>query len=424
MLSKKNNYFERVSAKIFMFSMIANGCGYLFQIIMGHMLSVENYGIINALIALMSILSAPGSVIAATVTKYSAENMKTETKDRVALVYRTAVWLTIMIQLLMLFGALLFSRLLQNMFHIGNEYIIVTITVSAISLMPFAGYSVLQGVQEYITYGIQEVILNLSKLVISIFLVYMGLKVYGVLLALAVAYLLQSFYCSYKIKYIGIAKKYTLQECFKCLKGWKQYIFSAVWVRIAILIMMNMDTLLVKMLYSDYEVGIFSSGMVIAKIGMYIATALVVPMVPMVIAEKTNQKKVKELITKTFVYGIGSTFVYSIFLITVGKYIINLVFGERYLESVYIFPYICFYVIGITGMVIVMNYALASGKMTFFVSSMFVGIVVIFVGVKMISVPINILFIYLSIIINVLLILNIIYIFRSFQKEKIKIKNV
>lgn len=423
MLNKKNNYFEKAGAKIFMFSMIANGCGYLFQIIMGHMLSVENYGIINALIALISILSAPGSVIAATVTKYSAECMRIETKDKLSLIYKTAIGLTVVVQALMLLGSLCFSGLLQNIFHIGNEYMIATITVSVISLMPFAGYSVLQGVQEYITYGIQEVILNISKLVISVVLVYMGLEAYGVLMALAMAYLLQSFYCSYKIKCIGIAKKYTWQECFKCLKGWKQYIFSAVWARIAILIMMNMDTLLVKMLYSDYEVGIFSSGMVIAKIGMYIATALVVPMVPMVIAAKTNQKKVKELITKTFVYGIGTTLVYLIFLITVGKYVVNLVFGERYLESVYIFPYVSFYVIGITGMIIVMNYALASGKMTFFVSSMFVGIAVIFAGVKMVSVPINILFVFLSIIINVILISNIIYIFGSFRKEKIRIKN-
>ena len=108
---------------------------------------------------------------------------------------------------------------------------------------------------------------------------------------------------------------------------------------------------------------------------------------------------------------------YSVVLITIGKYIVNLLFGERYYESIYYYPFICPYVIGVTGLVIVMNYTLAYGKMTFFTGSMLVGFIGIFAGVQIINVPITILFIFLSVIINMLLILNIVNIFRNLQKE-------
>ena len=420
MLKTKNNVFEKASAQIFIFSMIANACSYLFQIIMGNMLSVENYGIINALIALVSVMSAPGSVIAAAVTKYSAESMRSESKEKVALVYQTAVKLTMVIQVIMLLGGVCFRQQLEKTFDISKEYVLITVVVSAISLIPFAKYSMLQGMQEYVAYGIQEIILCGSKLGISVFLVYIGLEAYGVLLALILSYFLQSLYCLYKIQKLDVIKKYTWSECFLCLKEWKDYIFSAIWVRIVILMLMNLDTLLVKMLYSNYEVGIFSSGMVITKIGMYLATALVVPMVPMIINEKENHKNVKKLVTKTFVYGIGAMAVYSVVLLTIGKYIVNLLFGERYYESVYYYPFICPYVVGVTGLLIVMNYTLAYGKMIFFTGSMLVGFVVIFIGIQLIEVPVTTLFVFLSILINMLLILNIINIFRNLKTESKK----
>ena len=60
---KKLQEFEKNSMILFVLLMGANGCNYLFQIIAGNRMEVEDYGVVNTVLGLVGILTIPTTMI-------------------------------------------------------------------------------------------------------------------------------------------------------------------------------------------------------------------------------------------------------------------------------------------------------------------------------------------------------------------------
>lgn len=65
--------FERNSAIVFAISMLANVVTYLYQIVMGNLLSPADYGTINTLLSLSIVIGVPSGIISTLVATYTAK---------------------------------------------------------------------------------------------------------------------------------------------------------------------------------------------------------------------------------------------------------------------------------------------------------------------------------------------------------------
>jgi O-antigen/teichoic acid export membrane protein len=152
------------------------------------------------------------------------------------------------------------------------------------------------------------------------------------------------------------------------------YYLSALGIKTVVLILLNFDTILMKMLFAENEVGYYSSAMVIAKIGMYVTTALIVPLFPMAVQSKCSGENPKPLLLKCMIYSVGFNIVYSVAVLLFGRNIILLLYGESYLSATDLFIYVFPYVIGLSCIMILMNYFLALNKGNFFTAVLGVAI--------------------------------------------------
>ena len=69
---KKLQEFEKNSMILFVLLMGANGCNYLFQIIAGNLMEVEDYGVVNTVLGLVGILAIPTTMISMVSARYTA----------------------------------------------------------------------------------------------------------------------------------------------------------------------------------------------------------------------------------------------------------------------------------------------------------------------------------------------------------------
>ena len=160
-----------------------------------------------------------------------------------------------------------------------------------IGLFPLTAAGALQGIQEYKEYGMQSVVLYSTQLLISVILVLIKWNIVGVLIAISSANILSGIYSCIHLHFPNEFYRLNINNVIKYLKLWKGYIFKSIFARSVILLLLNMDMLVIKANYSGYMAGIYSSAMVITKIGMYLATSIIVPLFPMTIEVQEKPKK-------------------------------------------------------------------------------------------------------------------------------------
>ena len=71
-LSRAVREFEKNSLVVFSIMMIANLGNYLYQIIMGKLLTTESFGDLNTLLSLSMVMSVPAGILQLVATKYAA----------------------------------------------------------------------------------------------------------------------------------------------------------------------------------------------------------------------------------------------------------------------------------------------------------------------------------------------------------------
>ena len=154
-----------------------------------------------------------------------------------------------------------------------------------------------------------------------------------------------------------------------------KYAVAAIVAQGCVIAITNGDVLLVKIYFSDVETGIYSSASVIGKIAMYVSTAVVAALFPLVIKKNQKGEDTFPLFKKALFYGGGISVVSGIGMSLLGKYVISILFGERYQDAVRYLPYVCMFVVPLTFVTILMNYVLAINKIKLFGISIAFGLV-------------------------------------------------
>lgn len=421
---KKIQDFEKSSMILFVLMMGTNVTNYLFQILIGNIMTVEDYGTVNTLQSIVRILSIPTTIITIISARYIALNIEVKDENKISSVINVLFKIVLIVNaFLMLIGGLGASQI-SNLFKIDINYVIAAIILAVVTVVLSMILGIAQGMKKFIAYGMQNLVVALGKLFISIILVTLGWRVYGVIWATFLGTILAVLIGMKNIWPFFLKSFNNKVRSIIDLKEFINYSFMTIVAQGCIIMITNGDILLVKMYFTDTEAGVYSSAMVIGKIAMYVSSAVIATLFPMVVNQAQNKENTIPLLKKALVYGGGMSICCGGSMIVFGNFVINLLFGSKYKEAISFLPAVCLFVVPLTFLTILMNYVLAIGKAKFFGFTMAIGLLTIILINKYVHESIFQMISMCGAILTVIFIINIIVLIRNQGYYRVEIDEI
>lgn len=378
LLNKEKNSFEKNSILLFVLMMGGNVCNYLFQIVAGNLMEVESYAQVNTVLAIVSVLSIPTTIITMICARYIALNTSIGNEHKIAAVLRALFQFIIIVVIILMIAMLFLMNGITQIFALDSRwYVIGALAIAILNLCFSITAGTLQGMKQFFPYGVQTILTALGKLVFSVGFILIGWSVYGVMAAVMIGIVLA---IGYGLRYMGnYVKEAVLRKEKSGLdaREFLRYSIGTVVAQGCVVALTSGDILLVKAYFSDTETGLYSSAMVIGKISMYVSTAIIATLFPMVVEKYEKGENTVPLFRKAMLYGGGVSVLCAVGMVTLGNLVISILFGERYMEAIQFLPAVCMYVVPLTFVTIFMNYTLAINRLKMFDIFALAGVIAI-----------------------------------------------
>ena len=356
-LSKDDLY--RSSVILFVGAVAGGGANYLFQIIMGRMLPVTTFGELNTLLALITIIGIPFAAItnyiAREVAGLMARGENAATNSFVLVSYRWILSLGLLACLLM--AGL--SGYLADFFKMEQRLALALLALAIyLSLGISVTRGVLQGTQNFWMLSFMPAGLGFSKLLFCVALVYLGYALAGVMAGIALGSMLV----------LGIASVPVMRAfrsgfgSFEVEAGAGYRFLPILLANFAFAVLSQSDIILVKRLFTAYDAGIFSSAAIIAKIVLYLPTALSLALFPMVASYTRRGGSTRHYLSRSLTLTLLIAMSSAALLYLYPQFLIATFFGEKFLTAVHLLGPFALAVAPMTLVHLIMTYEVARGR--------------------------------------------------------------
>lgn len=315
------------SALVVVGSNSVNFLNYLYHLLMGRLLGPSGYGELVALISLMGLLGILPSPFNLVVVKYaSIIKSRAELNNLVS-------WLRIKVfQFSILFFILiiLISPILYSFLHISNiVYLILIAVPSLFTLLATLNRAIMQGLLMFKQMIFSLILESVSKILISILLIFLSLYLFGAIIAWIVSVALGCYLTFY---YLKIHTKKNPKRP-SILKNMLLYACPVLIQSLSTTSLYTSDLILVKHFFSSHDAGIYAAVSTLGKIIFFGAGPIGTVMFPLV-----SQRSARgENYLRIFKYSLFATFVLSLAVLALYWFFpdlaITLLYGKAYTEA-------------------------------------------------------------------------------------------
>ncbi len=361
-LSTTNIVFKAGGA-LFLCSMITNLFNYMFQITMGRMLTVSEYGLMNSLLSISMVMSIPLSAFFLLISRHVSEVHALDQKSSLYSIYIAANKKILLPSLLCLCVYWLFSGFLQTFLNSPSVLPLVFLGFAILCYMPvLINSSVLQGVQNFKWLSIVQGVFGPLKYVFCLLFVFAGFGVTGVMAGVAAAYIGQIATTSFPLKKI-LSKKSdnNVDKTSFNFSGINNILIA----NISFAVLSQADMPLVRHLFHGNEAGLYASASVLGKAVMYLPAAFVLAMYPVVAGNSTLNRSSRGVLYKTMLITIILSGSGAFLLFLFPDTILALLFGNEYRQAHEILRLFGFAMLPMSIVMILLNYFIAKGKTSF-----------------------------------------------------------
>ena len=349
---------DRSVVLLFVFSMLGSIVNYSFQIMLGNMLALSDFGNFNTINSISTNLMCLYSPLAVYICRVSVENQTNLLVGKN--IYQKIFRFTIGISLVLFgLGVVFFANTFGKSFGVESfslGLLIMIMTIIAGIYVVLNG--MLQGINRLAWYGFLGLVLMVVKFSLS----YMGIRLGGQITAAVWAMLISYVVViGLIITIIGITAR--RQNADKKKDELTSIRYSAIFKLYGLTFLVQMiislyinggEIILMNYLYDSEFVGLYSLAATVAKASMYVLSIFTSALLPNIASDWAKGKNIKRkfFIAMAFCFIVGAAWV--LFLMTAGLYVIPLLFGEGYYQALLNVKYMAFWVIGI-GMLLVVN---------------------------------------------------------------------
>ena len=310
---------------VIIFTTLASFFSYLFQLLMGRMLTPADYGLLFSLVSLWNIISLLGTSFSTIVAKYAAVFIASGKNEKIGAMMKRGFRDSLILGIGVFIVLILLSSIIGNFLQTGDQTLLLALFASSFTLFLLPLFmGVLQGTERFFGYGFTSALVPFSKLVFAIALVYLGFGIIGGIAGLLVSGFIGTLAGFWFLKDI----KWNGDFSFSGSHSYSVIVLLSV---IFSGILWNADAVLARHFLSPEDSGIYSMIAVLGKIILYAPAGISIVLFPRVAGahergEATKGKLIKALAA---VIGISGAITAAYFLLP--SQIVSLLFGESYL---------------------------------------------------------------------------------------------
>jgi O-antigen/teichoic acid export membrane protein len=307
------------SAVIFAGSFVANIVNYIFNLAMGRLLTVEEYGLLLSLSSVFILLGVFSSSYINIFTKFSAQYFAKDDKEGIRSLYKTGLPFIFISAGILLIVLLLFSSVISSFLHISENILTIFISFavffSFISAMP---NGILQGKMRFLTLSALNILATLLKLLSAVILILVGFHVFGAVGGIVIGSMivpLVGFFLIYRYLPSSNKKYEDLTEEFK--KNFIKYSLTTFLATIGLTLLSNTDIILVRHFMSAETSGHYAALSLMGKAIFYFTSPINFVFFPLIAQKKEKMERLFHTVLLTvgliMIASIGLSFIYFVF---------------------------------------------------------------------------------------------------------------
>ncbi len=322
---------------VFIGTVVAGFGSYLYQLAMGRMLSLQDFGTLAALMSFFSFVLVPTGTLTTVTTQVVAGLKAKERYGAIRYVLTRLTRLFAWIGVGLFFFFLLLTPLVAQFLKLHDRlpYIILS-TIALAAFLSSIWRGLLNGLQRFHDAAVNSIVEIFLKLLLAVGLVAASLGLVGAVSATVIASL-----------GVLVLVRWQLRD----VMGWKKepialhpfislFSFVFVWT-IAVTALLSIDLLLVKRFFSAEETGLYAAMNLMGKIILFASTSIAGVLFPMAteLFEAGNHFAHRRLMVKAlqlvlFLAAAGVV-CYSLF----PSFFVTILFGRRYLSFANYLPF-------------------------------------------------------------------------------------
>nr|WP_103071578.1 oligosaccharide flippase family protein [Aquimarina sediminis] len=312
----------------FMISVIiVNGGNYLYNLILGRVLGPEQFADAALLITFLLVLSFIAMTFQLSTAKFSVIFENDVFKSFINIIYKYSSIIGLIFGVLMI----LFSKNLQVLFNTQSSsmFIIFGIGVPIYFIMS-VNRGVFQGSKKFDSLAITYQGEMLSRLIITLVLIYITSLQSSILVALGIAISFLFGLLPFRSEDIALTKKHILPPT-QSRYIIKFFILTAFY-ELTQIIINNSDILMVKHYFEIYEAGLYASLALIGRVVYFVAWMFVMLLLPKVVQKQKDGEAHAPVLFKYVFYItlLSAAIVTGCYLFP--EFVINIMFGSEYIS--------------------------------------------------------------------------------------------
>lgn len=289
-------------------SILTNVGSYIFHLMMGRWLGPADYGVLESLVSVLTLLSIPLGVLNIIIVKYVSikhNNIKIDNKNSDNNFIKLIIDKVSIYGLIILLLFLCLFPITKNVLKINSFYLILAVGITFyFNLYSSVFSSVLQGKMEFLRFSCLGVFGSWSKLIFGVILVYFGFKVGGPITAFALSSIF-TFATGYFLlnKTTGFnlfskeKSKMTVRGLFT---GVEKYSLAVLLSSLSLTSLISADIILARFFLSPLEAGHYAALSVLGKIIFFASSPIISVMFPMISNKESQGKDYRLLLAASF----------------------------------------------------------------------------------------------------------------------------
>jgi len=307
-----------------------NGVNYLFHVLMSRSLGPADYGILGALLSMLTILSLITLPINTVVAKYSTQYLVTGLMSAVNSFLRRSWKIALGYGILLTFVVGVFSHVIAVWFNLPSNKLVwllglITVFIAIVAV----SRGILQGIQAFRALGVNMVLEAIVKLFGGVFLVQLGFNVGGAMAGIGLGAGVAWIAGIYPLRSI-IREPQIDRNNFPWLEI-SQYFGSAFVTLLCFTALTNFDVIIARRLLPADQAGFYTAASTLSKIILYFPGAIALVIFPKSTQEFALGRTGWSIVGKgiAIVTLLSITMVVIFFLIP--KVFVMLLFGDAFI---------------------------------------------------------------------------------------------
>jgi O-antigen/teichoic acid export membrane protein len=353
----------RASALMFAGTMAGGVLGYVFQVLMGRLLSATEFGLFSAMMAFFAVVSAPLGTLLLVVGRRVSEYNARHDAGSVRHFYFSISGASAVAGALILAASLLLSAQLQAYLRSPSAMPVYLVGLLLFaSFFPIVNEGFLQGLQRFTWLSASGTLRILLRIFFATLLVWLGEGVSG-----AIGGTILAAVAGWAITYLP------LHRVFSAARGLPfETAHLALAPAIPVLIantafaaMTQLDMVLVNYYFPPHEASLYAAASILGKAVMYLPGGIAMALFPMVAENQARDRSSAHLLLQAVGLAGILSLLGAVVYFVLGERIVALFFGEDYRAAGHILQLFGFAILPMALVMVAEYFLIAKGRVLF-----------------------------------------------------------